>query len=150
MFTNSEVLSIVSETALSNLDLDGLEIPLLPEKYSVNSNTDIRNQNQRFRHKIDFPVVPQDDNLRDLLSEFNNTTVIAFLIRKTFTQLYGTTEQPLVFTFDELHDSNPTGLKGFSISLQGDSYAPAKYYTAVQFSAAPTPPFLAFQLAGNL
>lgn len=125
-------------------------IPLLPEKLIVSSNPKVVNQNDSFFHSISFPVVPQDKNLRILFSKFNNREVVALLNRKTFSQLYGTSIQPLLFTVSELHSNNKRGLKGFTINISGESYALPLYLDPEIEEIDTSKNALAFNLAGEL
>ena len=125
-------------------------IPLLPEKLSLSHSDASRELNNRWSTRINFPVVPQDSAIQDLLNTYNNRDVVAFISRVTHSHLYGTQAQPLRFSFDELHSSTPSGLKGFTINLSGSGYGPAKYYAGKAADFEVVTKGLAFTLAGSL
>lgn len=145
--TKSDILAILNDLPET---VQAMDIPLLPEKYNVKNDTKIRSGNKTYDTKISLPVVPQDENIKALLETYNNKLVIAFIFRKTYAHLYGTAAQPLLFTYDELHASNPVGIKGFSISMDGEGYGDAKYYTNNEQEIMPDIGYLAFELAGTL
>lgn len=145
--TKNDILAILNDLPET---VQAMDIPLLPEKYSVKNDTKTRNNNKAYDTKITFPLLPQDSNLKTLLETYNNKLVIAFIFRKTYAHLYGTAAQPLLFLYDELHASNPTGIKGFSIELDGEGYGDAKYFTKNEQEIMPDMPYLAFTLAGTI
>ncbi len=130
--------------------VQAMDIPLLPEKTSIKNDTKIRGGNKTYDAKISFPLVPMDDALKALLETYNNRLVIAFVFRKTHAHLYGTSAQPLLFSYDELHSPNTIGLKGFSITMDGESYGDAKYFTKTEQEIMPDIGYLAFTLSGTL
>ena len=142
-----EILNIINGIPLT---FKAMLIPLLPEKYSL-SNTDAsRELNTAWNTRISFPVVPQDEALRDLLEGYNNKDVVAFISRITHAHLYGTHAQPLRFSYDELHSTSPSGLKGFTINLSGTGYGPAKYFAGKDVDFPINTKGLSFTLAGSL
>lgn len=147
LVTNDDILEI-----LNNLPdtVPAMDIPLLPEKYNVKNDSKIRNGNKSFDTKITFTISPQDAAIKNLLETYNNRYVVAFIIRRTYSYLYGTPAQPLLFTYDELHANNPAGLKGFSIDLDGEGYGAAKYFEGNEDQILSNIPFLAFELSGPL
>lgn len=142
-----EVLSIINSLPET---FRAMVVPFLREKHSVASTSRDNNGNNIWRHSISFPLVPQDEAIQTLLESFNKKEVVAFLVRITHSHLYGTQLQPLLFSYDELHSPNKLGLKGFSISLQGDTYGPPMYFAGSEVEFPVIKRGLAFQLAGSL
>ena len=142
-----EVLSIINSLPST---AQAMVIPLLPEKFSVNSTTKLINGNAGHSHSITLPLVPQDAALQELLDTFNNMTVVAFLTRVGHSHLYGTTAQPLLFTYDEMHATDKTGLKGYTLKMQGDTYGGGNYYAGKESEFPVLNRGLAFQLAGKI
>ncbi|MBT0607630.1 hypothetical protein [Aequorivita echinoideorum] len=142
---NTDILFI-----LNNLPetVQAMDIPLLPEKFSVRNDTKLKNSNKIYDTKISFPLLPMDRAIKDLLETYNNKLVIALLIKQHAQHLYGTQAFPLLFTYDELHANNPAGIKGYQIEMGGSGYGAAKYFTVNNIM--PDIPHLAFTLAGTL
>ena len=138
------ILNAVPET------VQAMDIPLLPEKFSVKNDTKIKSGNKQYDTRISFPLLPQDENLKNLLETYNNKLVIAFLIRHHYSYLYGTQAQPLLFTYDELHAASPAGIKGYSLSMDGSGYGTAKYFSLSEQEIMPDVNYLAFTLSGTL
>ncbi len=76
--------------------------------------------------------------------------MVAFVARRSHSHLYGTSQQPLVFSFTELHATNPTGLKGFTLSMKVEGYGDAKYFAGNEDEFPVIRRGLAFELAGSL
>lgn len=144
---NDDVLSLINSLPQEH---NILRIPLMPEKYSVRSETRILKNNKKFETKINFPLTPQDRNLKQILDMYNNQTVVVFLKRHLQSQLYGTGMQPLLMTYEELHSSKSTGLKGFTLNIEGTTYGASRYFTAAEVEDSPIVQGLAFELAGSL
>lgn len=144
------VASILNNDGPQRESIEGIAIPLLPESFSVASSNRFSNQNEKYSHSISFPVVPMDKNLRNLFKSYSNQEVMVLLTRKTFAQLYGTTRQPLLFSYDELHASGKTALKGFNLRQSGETYGPPIYFDLDEISLSINNNALAFELAGEL
>ncbi len=142
-----DILAIINDLPDT---VQAMDVPLLPEKFTVKNDTKLRSGSKVYETKISFPLLPMDSNLKTLLETYNNKLVIAFLYRQTYAHLYGTAAQPLLFMYDELHASNPIGIKGFSLQLDGEGYGDAKYYTNPEQQIMPDMGYLAFTLAGTL
>lgn len=142
-----EVLGILNSLPDS---YQAMVVPFLPEKLGLSSNARPRNSEVGWQHSISFPLVPQDTALQELLESYNNREVVALITRLNQSQLYGTQAQPLVFSYGELHSPNATGLKGFNIGIQGDTYAPALYFAGTEADFPVLNRGLAFTLAGTL
>lgn len=142
-----EVLSIINSLTVNS---QAMVIPLLPEKYTLNSGAKLINGNSGFGHRISFPVVPPDAAIKSLLETFNNRMVIAFFTRITHSHLYGTSAQPLLFSFSELHAPDKKGLKGFTLDMQGDTYGSALYFAGREETFPVINRGLAFELAGTI
>lgn len=139
-------------TVLNSLppSAQAMVVPFLLESLSLSSSTQIKNGNKHYSTSLSFPLVPQDAAMQELLESYNNRLVVAFITRHTHSQLYGTQAQPLVFTFDELHAQNPTGLKGYTLRMSGDGYGPPLYFAGSETDFPIVQRGLAFQLSGSL
>ncbi len=145
--SQEEILTVLNSLPSTH---QAMIIPLLPEKYNIGSGTKLNNRSTGYAHNISFPLVPQDAAIKSLLETYNNKTVVAFLTRQSHSYLYGTSAQPMLFTFDELHAPNKTSLKGYTISMQGESYGPAIYFAGSEEDFPVINRGLAFQLAGTI
>lgn len=145
--SNSEILGIINSLPES---FQAMVVPFLREKFNINAGTRLNNSNINWEPKISFPLVPQDAAIQNLLNTYNNKEVVLFVSRVTHSYLYGTSAQPLTFTFDELHATNPTGIKGYTLNMQGRSYGPAIYFAGRETEFPVVNRGLAFQLAGSL
>ena len=143
----AEILGIINSIPSS---FQAMVVPFIREKFSISDGTKLNNGNINFSPKISFPLVPQDAAIQSLLNSFNNREVVVFISRITHSYLYGTKAQPLLFTYDELHATAPTGLKGYTLNMQGESYAPAIYFAGKETDFPVVQRGLAFQLAGSL
>lgn len=144
---NSEILGIINSLPES---FQAMVVPFLREKFTITDGTRLNNSNVNFSPRISFPLVPQDAAIQELLNTYNNKEVVLFVSRLTHSYLYGTSAQPLLFTFDELHATTPTGLKGYTLNMQGDNYGPATYFAGRESEFPVLNRGLAFQLAGSL
>ena len=142
-----EILNIINNIPPT---FKAMVVPLLPEKISLSNADASRGANNSWSTRINFPMVPQDVALQELLDTYNNREVVAFLSRITHSHLYGTQAQPLRFSFNEMHSSTPSGLKGFQVSLSGTGYGAAKYFAGKDSDFEVTKKGLAFTLAGSL
>jgi len=143
----NEVLGIINSLPES---FQAMVVPFMRDKHSLSSSPKNNNGNTIWNHGISFPVVPQDEAIQDLLESFQNREVVAFMVRITHSHLYGTQLQPLLFSYDELHSPNKLGLKGFTISLQGETYGAPMYFAGSEAEFPVINRGLAFQLAGSL
>jgi len=144
---DQDILSILNSLPDS---FNAMVIPFLPEKFNLSSNSAPNNDNASFQHALSFPLVPQDAAIKNLLERYNNKLVVAFISKISQSILYGTQAQPLYFKYDELHAASRTGLKGYTLSMQGKTYAAPIYFEGRQEEFPVTNRGLAFQLAGSL
>lgn len=144
---DAEILAIVNSLPV---EFQGMLIRFLPEKFSLASRTVIQNGNKTFKYSFSLPLVPQDANIQNLLETYNNKEVVAFITRHSHSILYGTQEQPLLFTYDDLNANTVTGLKGYDLSMAGDGYGAAKLFAGKESEFPVINRGLAFQLAGSL
>lgn len=144
---NDDILGIVNSLPES---FQAMVVPFIHEKFSLSDGTRINNGNINFNPKLSLPIVPQDANVQQLLNTFNNRQVVVLVTRRSHSYLYGTSAQPLLFTYSELHANNPTGLKGYTLNMQGDSYGPALYFAGRESEFPVIRRGLAFELAGSL
>lgn len=145
--SNTNILQIINSLPE---EFQAMRIPLMPEKHSVDSKARINNHKKTWQNKIDFPLLPQDEALLQLLESYNNRLVIAFLRKYRSARLYGTSMQPLLFSFEEMNSPTPAGLKGYNIQLEGDTYGSPVYFTPEEIGSNPIIQGLAFPLAGSL
>lgn len=125
-------------------------VPFLQENFNLANATQIKNGNKHYSTSFSFPLVPQDAAMQELLETYNNRLVVAFITRHSHSQLYGTQAQPLLFTFDELHANNTTGLKGYTLKMSGEGYGPPLYFEGAEADFPIVQRGLAFKLAGTL
>lgn len=144
---DGEVLTIINNLPE---EFQAMIIQFLPEKFSLDNSTNIVNGSRNYRTRFSLPLVPQDANIQNLLETYNNKEVVVLITRHTHSYLYGTSEQPLLFTYDELHAPGPTGLKGYNLSMGNDSYGAPKYFAGQESEFPIINRGLAFQLAGSL
>lgn len=143
----AEVLGIMNSIPA---EFQAMVVPFLREKHNLSSAPQDNNGNIKWRHSVSFPLVPQDEAIQSLLETYNNKEVVSFLVRVTHSHLYGTQQQPLIFSYSELHSPNKTGLKGFTLSMQGETHAPAFYFAGNESEFPVINRGLAFPLAGSL
>lgn len=149
LHSKEEIITIINSLELlSNPKV--LDIPFLPEKFSISNATRTNNGNTIYSTRLGFPILPMDSALKDLLETYNNKLVVAFVIKHTSAHLYATSMQPLLFTYDELHANTNSGLKGYNISLVGENYGAPIYFTNVEQDILPNLQTLAFELAGEI
>ncbi|TXK73938.1 hypothetical protein [Mesonia sp. HuA40] len=139
-----QVLNSLPDTA------DAIHMPFLIEKNSINAATNVRNQNEAWSLSIQFPFTPQNANVLQVLNTYNNTEVVALIHKTNSAKLYGTSLQPLLFTFEEINSPVPQSLKGFSISITGRTYGSPLYFTNQEITENPIVQGLAFPLSGPL
>ena len=144
---------------LSNLDLDALlkELPdsaqvfftdLLPQNIRVSNRTTIKNSLETFKTSINFVITPQSEERHNILKTYNNKEVFVLLIKPDNQHLYGTSKEPLLFKFDELHSNKPGDLKGFTINMNGTSIEAPRYVSTSEYNIFSRT--LAFELAQKI
>ncbi|HEA19966.1 MAG TPA: hypothetical protein ENH87_03510 [Pricia antarctica] len=121
---------------------------LLYNNVRVSHRSQISAQGRLWSNDIGFTLTPQDANLKNLLDDFNNEEVVVLLSKRGSTHLYGFNIQPLLFTYDELNSPLPTDIKGYSISISGNTYGSAQLYESVELDIYERG--LAFELADQL
>lgn len=121
---------------------------LLPENIRVSGQTKITSSGSLFPVNISFTQTPQDKSILELLQTYNNKLVVVLVKKRGSSYLYGTSEQPLTFTFDELNSNNHSTIKGYSIKINGSGYGHSKLFESIEFNIFNRG--LAFQLAQGL
>lgn len=127
---------------------DVINVDLLPENLSLSYTSRVGDYDQQFNAAASFILTPLDKNLNTLLKSYNNREVILLLYNHKATYLYGTTQTPLVFTYNEQHSSSAQGLKGYAIDIRGEGIGASKQFSEVEFEIFNRG--LAFQLQGSL
>ncbi|EKF56220.1 hypothetical protein I215_01818 [Galbibacter marinus] len=121
---------------------------LLPENIRVTGQTKIGDTGSLFPVSITFTQTPQNKSILELLQKYNNGLVVVLVKKRGSSFLYGTTDQPLIFTFDELNSNNHSTVKGYSIKINGSGYGNSKNFEDIQFNIFNRG--LAFQLSEGL
>jgi len=121
---------------------------LLPENIRVSGQTKIGASGSLFPVNISFTQTPQDKSILELLKNYNNKLVVVLVKKRGSSHLYGTSQQPLTFTFDELNSNNHSTIKGYSIKINGTGYGNSKLFESIDFNIFSRG--LAFQLAQGL
>jgi len=129
-------------------DAQVLLADLLPNSISVSNPVKVKASGTTNNTSISFVLTPQDKNLQTLLNTYQNKEVVILISKRNTTHLYGTTAQPLLFTFSELNNARPDGLKGYSVSISGEGYGDVKLFEDIAFNIYNRG--LAFQLAQQL
>lgn len=142
-----EVLEIINSLPAS---FQAMVIPFLREKLNLSSGTVFNKENKGYQHRISFPLVPQDEAIQQLLEIYNNKLVVVFLSRISHSYLYGTQAQPMLFTYNELHATGKTAIKGYTLEQEGITYGPGFYFAGKESDFPVINRGLAFQLAGSL
>ncbi|MCC4228393.1 hypothetical protein [Zunongwangia profunda] len=139
-------------TMINNLpqEFQAMTIRFLPERFSLGNRTRIQRGSRLYETDFSLPLVPQDANIQNLLETYNNKEVVVLITRHTHSHLYGTSEQPLLFTYEELHNPAPSGLKGYTLSMANESYGAPLYFAGNEAEFPIINRGLAFQLAGSL
>jgi len=144
---DAEILGIVNSLPV---EFQAMLIRFIPEKFNLASRTAIQNGNKIHKYSVSLPLVPQDENIQNLLETYNNKEVVVFITRHTHSVLYGTQAQPLLFTYDDLNANTLTGIKGYDLAMAGDGYGAAKLFAGSEAAFPVINRGLAFQLAGSL
>lgn len=150
----SEFTSLSADDAITTIitnlpdTADAIITELLPENLKLSASNRITNEGAAFNISASFVLTPQDRNLQNLLELYNNQEVVMVLDKRLSTHIYGTSLQPLLLQYGELHSSKAQGLKGYTISLQGATNGATKILEGVSLNIFNRG--LAFQLAGSL
>lgn len=107
---------------------------LLPNNIRVGHTTRINANGKLFPSNISFLLTPQDKNLQDLLNTYNNKEVIVLVSKRNTTHLYGTSDQPLLMKYDERNNPQPNALKGYNVSINGNTYGASMLFEAIDFN----------------
>jgi len=102
--------------------VDALIVDLLYNDINVQKGTRVSGNGKLFNNDITFTITPQSKEVITALDVFNNNEVVALLFKKTTSQLYGTTAQPLVFSYSEINGPAPGDIKGYQVNVTGDTY----------------------------
>lgn len=129
-------------------DYQVLLADLLPESISVRNPIKVNSSGTTNKTSISFVLTPQDKNLQALLNTYQNQEVVILVSKRNTTHLYGTANQPLLFTFSELNNPKPNGLKGYTVSISGEGYGDTKIFENIIFTIYNRG--LAFQLAQQI
>lgn len=121
---------------------------LLPKNIRVTNPTRISNNGRLYSPNISFLLTPLDKNLQTLLETYNNKEVIVLVSKRTTSHLYGTTAQPLLFSYAPSHSSDPSKVKGYKISCKGSVFGSDKHFEEIEFNIYTRG--LAFQLAQEI
>ncbi|MDN3595308.1 hypothetical protein [Zunongwangia endophytica] len=139
-------------TIINNLpeEFQAMIIRFMPERFNLSNKTKIQKGSRIYKTDFSLPLSPQDANIQSLLETYNNKEVVVLITRHSHSYLYGTSEQPLLFTYEELHNPAPSGLKGYTLSMNNESYGAALYFAGNEAEFPVVNRGLAFQLAGSL
>lgn len=131
-FTSDEDLT----ASLSNINSAAsvLFLDLLPENLTVNHPTILKNTSTTYRTNISCIVTPQTKDVQQILAQFNNKEVFVLLQKENTQHLYGSTKEPLVFTFNELHNQRPGKLQGYTISITGTTIEQSRFIDINEFN----------------
>lgn len=129
-------------------DYQVLLAELLPEDISVSNPPTISDSGSLTKPNIRFTLTPQDKNLQALLETYHNQEVVILVSKRNTTHIYGTSSQPLLFSYSELNSNKPSGLKGYTVTIYGDVYGSAKLFEDVPFTIYSRG--LAFELAQEM
>ena len=144
--TPDETIKTILDTIPDNYQV--LLTDLLPENISVRNPSKITASGSSNQSSISFVVTPQDKNLQALLETYQNKEVVVLVLKRNTTHLYGTSDQPLLFKYNELNNPKPSGLKGYTIILNGEGYGSTKIFENFTFGIYERG--LAFQLAQQI
>jgi len=121
---------------------------LLPKNIQVANPSKINDSGVTYDVKISFVLTPQDKNLQALLETYINKEVIALVSKRNTSHLFGTTAQPLLFKYSAIHTNDPSTLKGYAVTLEGETNGPEKMFENIAFNIYTRG--LAFQLAAEM
>lgn len=97
---------------------------------------------------ISLLITPQDKNLQQLLNTYQNKEVVVLVSKHNTSHLYGTQTQPLLFSYSEANAPSPEAIKGYAISINGDTYGESKMFEDITFNIYSRG--LAFELAQSI
>lgn len=145
----------LNDTILGIVDIlpesfQAMVVPFIRERFTLSVGTRINKGNINFNPRLSLPIVPQDANVQELLESFNNKQTVVMVTKRNYSYLYGSSVQPLLFTYSEMHATNPIGLKDYNLNMQGDTYGPALYFLGSEIDFPVLRRSLAFELAGTL
>lgn len=121
---------------------------LLFNNIKVSHGTKVNADGKLFATDVSFVLTPQDKNLQALLDQYNNQEVIILVSKRNTSHLYGTSDQPLLFTYNELNSPLPNVLKGYTVQMSGDGFGSSKLFEEVDFNIYQRG--LAFELAQEI
>lgn len=148
-FTHLTSISTI-EDIITNLASSShvLIFDLLPESLNITAPTRITATGETYKVNASMPITPQDANLQSLMEGYNNKEIVLILDKQNTTFIYGTSHQPLIFSYDEKHSNKAEGLKGYTIKLDGECYGSPKILESVELNIFDRG--LAFELAGTI
>lgn len=129
-------------------DYQVLLTELLPEDITVTNPPSITSSGSLTKPSIKFTLTPQDKNLQTLLETYHNKEVVVLVSKRNTTHIYGTSAQPLLFSYSELNSNKPSGLKGYTINITGNVYGTSKLFENIVFTIYNRG--LAFELAQEM
>ncbi|WP_421801777.1 hypothetical protein [Flagellimonas sp.] len=135
---------------ITNLS-DGSDVilsDLLPNNIRVSHGTRFSANGKLFTNNIGFILTPQDKNLQELLEGYNTQEVVILVSKRNTSHLYGTKAQPLTLTYSELNSPQPGAMKGYNLSITGDTYGKSRLFEEVTFNIYERG--LAFELAQTI
>lgn len=121
---------------------------LLPKNLKNSSRPRISDSGIIYKTNISFLITPLDKNLQTLLETYINKEVVVLISKRTTSHLYGTQQQPLLFSYAPTHSSNPATTKGYTITCSGVCYGPDRHFEDITFNLYSRG--LAFQLAQEI
>ena len=124
----SEILSNINNTATV------LFLDLLPENITVSNSTVVNNTSKSFTTNIKSTITPQTESIQNALSVFNNKEVFICLQKRETQHLYGSTKEPLLLTFNELHSEQPGKVKGYIININGTTIEKTRFVNITEFN----------------
>lgn len=131
-FTSTEDLSVI----LSNINTAAtvLFLKLLPENVSVSSTSRVVSGSNLFSNSFSSKVTPQTEEVQNALSKFNNKEVFICLKKQESQHLYGTTKEPLLFSFSELNSNKHGAIQGYSVSVSGNTIEKTRFVSVADFN----------------
>lgn len=115
-------------------DFQVLLTDLLPEDITVKNPPSISDNGVINKTSISFTLTPQDKNLQDLLETYINQEVVVLVSKRNTHHLYGTSSQPLLFSYQEINANKPNAIKGYDVNISGESYGTTKLFEDITFN----------------
>ena len=142
--------SLELQEVFSNLleAVDGFDMELLPDNVNVTHAAINGPNGSRYNTSASFFVSPQEEETKALMEQFLNNEVVVLIHKNTKVHIYGTKEQPLLFSYSEVNGNSPGTLKGYTVSVSGSTTAGALYMPSTDFNIINKG--LAFTLARQL